>query len=118
MELSQGGFAGNLGFIFILFKLHLELRSINLIAVCAFQIGGYTQPCPQSNKPFGGVIMPPSNPIAVISRKDMVVVMVAFTKGEQCEKAIITSGIPISVGLLAPNMSQGVNEEGGVMVDH
>lgn len=67
------------------------------------------------NDPFCWIEVVPFNPIAVVIRKGVVIVMVSFPKGEKTDGIIIDGGMFLAKLLCSPGMGKRVDKPGKVV---
>jgi len=73
-------------------------------AFCPTDLGG------RPNQPFGHVIVIPADPVAIIAREGVVVIVIAFTKGQQRQNSIVHRRQFSGVSPRTPSMRERIDK--------
>jgi len=77
----------------LLVKLFLQLLDsalLNLILLELLEIEGKTKLLPQPDGPFGGIILPKLDGVAIIAGELVMEVVVTFSKCDECRENMVT----------------------------
>src|SRR3990167_6045950 len=87
----------------------------NFEPVCPLEAGSKAALFQEPNDPLGRVEVKPSDAVAVILGKGMVVIVISFAEGEDGEEVIVNGGMLGRVVLVAPVVGKGIDEPGEVV---
>jgi len=78
------------------------------------QLAGQPDDGQPVDEPLGRVDVVPPGPVAVVSLKGMMVVVVALPQRDQRHPPTVPARVRLGVGLAPPQMTDGIDAEGGV----
>ncbi len=99
-------------------ELHLQPGLLDALLRAGSQVLRQTAPGGAANEPLGGIELPPVNTVAIVVFEQVVEVVVPLAEGEEGQDAVVPGAVAIGEGLAAPDVGQGVDEEGGVVGHH
>ena len=98
-----------------LLLLLLDTAFLDLVGTELLQVVGETELLPAPDRPFGGVVLPPVQGVAVIGWELVVEIVVALTECHQCGEDMVTGRVAVIKGLVTQPMCKGVDTEGGLL---
>ena len=99
-------------------ELHGYACFFNGKLVAALQVFGQAHIRQTGNQPFGGVDVKPLDAVAIVVLKQVVVVVITLTVGEDRQEIVVARGVLVGVRAAAPNVRQRIDKECGLMAPH
>ena len=93
----------------LLIELLLQLlysALLNLILLELLKIEGKTKLLPQPDGPFGGIILPKLDGVAIIAGEFVVEIVVTFSKGDESREDVVTRRVAVVEWLVAKPVRQ------------
>ena len=88
---------------------------LNLILLELLKIEGETKLLPQPDGPFGGVILPELDGVAIIAGEFVMEIVITFSEGDESRKDVVTRRVAVVKWLVAEPVCEGVDAESGLL---
>ena len=98
---------------FLLLLLHATL--LDLVGLELLKVVGEADLLAEPDGPLGGVILVPLDGVAVVGRKLVMEVVVAFAESDEGSDDVVAGAVAVVEGLVAQPMCQRVDAEGGLL---
>lgn len=102
----------------LLIELLLQLlysALLNLILLELLKIEGEPKLLPQPDGPFGGVILPKLDGVAIIAGEFVVEIVVTFSEGYESREDVVTRRVAVVEWLVAKPVCKRVDAESGLL---
>jgi hypothetical protein len=98
-----------------LLQFHGQLSLLDFVLGESLELVSQAEPLHSNDEPLGGVVLVPSDGVAVVHGELVVEVVVAFTHGDESGDEVVTGSVLVIEGRFAEVVGKGVDAEGRMM---